>query len=173
MKNTLKIKRGGAFALAELLIILFAIGLLMMPKCYAQATPSGTTGQGVTVFTTLAAATTTNMATPVFIDAGKQQNVAFSMTTTWSTAGEATGNTNIVYTLAPSVDGVNKDTNKTVSVIGYNYTSAGNLSTSCTNLSANGLAGWFVIKAVNNSAAGVATNTASTGLQYGVKIGAP
>lgn len=138
----------------------------------AQPTPSYQY-QSIPVPLTIAAATTTNLATPLLLDVGKFQNVAIMMGTTWSTAGESTGNTNLIYTLAPTVDGINMDTNRTITIAAYNNTAAGNVSYSRTNLSANGLKGWYITKIVNNSAAGVATNAASSGMVYGIKLGAP
>jgi hypothetical protein len=151
-----------------------AVGLFALtPSAHAQPVPSFA-AQTVAVPLTLAAATTTNFVNPLYIDASKSQHVAFSCYTSWSTAGEATGNTNILYTLAPTLDGVIYDTNRTVTVASYNRsTTAGAFSPSSTNLDANGFRGWYLIKAANNSAAGVATNSATSGFVYSIKIGAP
>lgn len=147
--------------------------LLLAPAAHAQPTPSYSY-QALALPATLAAATTTNFATPLFIDAHAQQNVAIMTANSWSTAGETTGNTNILYSLAPTVDGSNYSTNNLITIASYNRSgTAGQVSYSSTNLSANGLKGWYVVKAVNNSAAGVATNTPSTAFVYGIKIGAP
>jgi hypothetical protein len=119
---------------------------------------------------TLAAATTTNFASPIFIDASHQDKVAFQFRTIWGTAGESTGNTNLQFTLAPTVDGLTWDTNKSVILASYNRAATAiftNIET--TNLSASGIMGWYITKEVNNSAAGAATNT----LKYGLKMSAP
>jgi hypothetical protein len=156
---------------------LFDIGVLFMAlgaatALKAQPVPSYST-QSIPVPLVIPAATTTNLVTPLLIDTKKLQNVALMMGTTWSTAGEATGNTNLIYTLAPTVDGVNMDTNRTITITAYNNTVAGTVSYTRTNLQANGLSGWYIIKVVNNSAAGVATNQPSSGMVQSIKIGAP
>lgn len=122
---------------------------------------------------TLAAATQTNFASPPLIDAHAQDKVGFTFNNTWSTAGGATGLTNISYTLAPTDDMKTYSTNNgLITLNAYNWTAIGNTSTSTTNLNANGHNGWFVISATNNSATGVATNLANAFL-YSVKVGAP
>ncbi len=126
--------------------------------------------QTVGVPATIAAATTTNFATPLFIDARKQDKVAFQFRSIWGTAGESTGSTNVQFTLAPTVDGIAYDTNKAITLVSYNRAATAiftNIET--TNITASGLAGWFITKEVNNSAGGALTNT----FQYGIKIGAP
>jgi len=119
---------------------------------------------------TIAAATTTNFASPIFIDASHQDKVAFQFRTIWGTAGESTGNTNLLFKLAPTVDGLTFDTNKSVTLASYNRAATAiftNIET--TNLNANGLMGWYIYQEVNNSAGGAATNT----LKYGLKMSAP
>jgi len=131
----------------------------------------------ITMPATIAAATTTNLATPLFIDAGKQDKVKFVMANSWSVAGESTGNTNLLYTLAPTVDGTIYSTNETVTLASYNRSAtAGQLNVSSTNLNANGAKGWFIIRIVNNGATGVCTNgtgSSNQAFSYGIKISAP
>jgi hypothetical protein len=122
---------------------------------------------------TIPAATTTNLATPVLIDAHGQDKVGFTFFNTWSTAGESTGNTNLLYTLAPTDDFSTYSTNNgTVTLASYNWSAAGGASRSTTNITAGGHNGWYVIKIQNTSAAGVATNSA-TAFLYSVKLNAP
>ncbi len=168
MKNILNIKRGGAIALA---ILSFAVSALGQMPTYSPTTVGGLPA-------TLAAVTQTNFpaGSRPFIDASKQQTVAFMMYNSWSTAGESTGNTNALYILAPSIDGVIADTNKTVTLASYNRAAtAGVPSPSSTNLSANGIKGWFIMSQTNGSAAGVLTNGtgSSAALTYSTKISAP
>jgi hypothetical protein len=150
-----------------------ALGLgIAAPRAQAQLVPSYSI-QALGLPATLPAATTTNYVTPPFIDCSKQQTMAFMLGNSWSTGGEGTGSTNVLYTLAPTVDGTHWDTNKTVVLASYNRSAtAGQTTYSYTNLSANGIKGWYVIKAVNNSAGGVCTN-ASDAFVYGLKLGAP
>lgn len=155
-------------------LLLTAAALLATPIVKAQPVPSYSTGTlSPSLPATLAAGTTTNFAVPPFIDCSKEQNVAVMMGNSWSTAGEPTGSTNILYTLAPTVDGSHYDTNKTITLASYNRQgTAGVTSYSLTNLTANGIKGWYVIRAVNNSAGGVVTNN-SDAFVYGLKLGAP
>lgn len=157
--------------LRSLCCLLLLFFCLLPMALMAQVPKFGFTPVGIPA--TIAAATTTNLATPLLILAQNQDKIAFQFNTTWSVNGESTGNTNLLYTLAPTVDGIKYDTNKTITLAAYEYTSAGNVSTSVTNgITAGGLYGWYLIKIVNNSASGVATNGANA-FEYSVKISSP
>lgn len=101
----------------------------------------------------------TNLASPVFIDTAKQQNVSFAMT-----LGSAGTQTNI-YKLCPTVDGTNYDTNNVVSLVS---TTTGAVRTTLTNVTAGGIKGYFLISSTPYASAAT-TNT----LKYGVKTSAP
>jgi hypothetical protein len=164
MKNT-TVKRGGALALA-ITISAFCFLLSAFPASAQSPTFDSVT---VSVPSTLAAGVTTNLATPLFVDCSKQNVQAFELSSTWSTAGEPTGQTNLTYTLCPSVSGVRFDTNHSVSLVAANWSAIGVTNTTVTNLTANGIRGWYITKIVNSSAGGIATNQ----FRYSTKISAP
>lgn len=148
--------------------LLFTVAaLLAAPIIQAEPTYAP---QVLTVPATIAAATTTNFVSPIFIDASHQDKVSFQFRTIWTTAGEATGNTNILFKLAPTVDGLSFDTNKSITIASYNRAATlGFTNIETTNITANGLKGWYIYQEINNQASGTATNS----LQYGIKISSP
>lgn len=140
----------------KIFLSLIAIAALTVPAkaqtpTYAPAT--------VGVPSPISAAT--NLATVLLIDARKQQNVAVATTVSSSAV-----QTNI-WKLHPTVDGLTYDTNTVVSIVGVTH-STGASRTSITNLTANGIMGWYVV-ASTPYAAQATTNA----FKYGVKISAP
>ncbi len=164
MKNDLKMKRGGAFALA----LIASLSLFIVAACQGQVPTFNYTAAGGPRL--IPAATTTNLASPVYIDCSRSQILGLSCSANWSTAGEFTGNTNLIYSAGPSLDGITYSTNENViSFVAYNRAAAGGNSITMTNVNVGAYQGYYVFKIVNNSAAGVATNT----LTYGQKISSP
>lgn len=117
------------------------------------------------------AGVTTNLPSPYFIDCSKQQNMAIQSEASWSIIATPAGTlTNLVFTLAPTVDGVKMDTNQSKFISQSDLNGpAGSINVLATNLNAQGLKGYFLIAIQNNHATGVATNT----LKQFIKISAP
>jgi hypothetical protein len=152
----------------KLIAVLSLAAALAEISVHAQPTPSWVF-QTLPVPTTLAAGTTTNLVSPIFIDASAQRHVGLMGGSSWSTAGDSLGNTNIIYTLAPTVDKLHWDTNNTVFFTNKNFSAIGGTTYNVGDLDSFGYAGWYITKMQNTSVGGVSTNS----LGYGLKVGAP
>ena len=159
------IKRGGAFAFA----ILFSIFVLCAFPAKAQRQNAFSTP--VVTGLVVPQSGTTNLATPLFIDASGSQVITF-----WSDSTTSVFvNTNCQFLLAPTGDGIHMDTNATVTIYGKAWASVTNLNTpsqyaaNVTNITCGALQGYYLYEIVEPTGAGNITNN----LSYTVKLGAP
>ena len=159
--NILKIKRGGAIALAMLTLCAF------IPELRAQ-TP--TFAAQTLINTNIAAGTLVVFTNPPLIDCGKQGNVAIQDIVNWGTGGGGAA-TNETFFLAPTITaGGTYDSNNLKSVIiPSTVTAAGGTNVIVTNITTAGIKGYYLIAITNASSTGVASNQ----FTYGIKISAP
>jgi hypothetical protein len=160
MRTKNQIKRGGAFALVEMLMIICIVALfaaLAIPKCQAQEggwplqnniIPIGGTGLPAVI---PSANDPTNLASPVVLDLGKTKIITPSFTESSSVNA-----TNVLFKGAWSNDGVNFDTNNLVSMVAY--ANASIPVTTCTNsITGNGRR-YFEILYESGAGGGIITN---------------
>lgn len=124
---------------------------------------------------TVPAATQTNIpfATAPVIDCRKQQKVTLSYTSRLADLGS-----NVVLVLAPSVDGINYQTNTGAGILAANerlvtitFTNDIVVRTLTTNLDCSGGIGyWKLLSIYNKEGANVLTNLS---VSYGIKISSP
>jgi hypothetical protein len=158
--------RGAGFTLAGTFLVMLASLLLCFTASAQRA--DGFTDVGCPVV--IQAGMTTNFVSPPLIYCGDRRNIAFQLEESWNLPCDAAGaNTNIAYTLAPSVDLVHFDTNKTWTITGYGrQTVAGQVTYTTTNVDTLGYRGFYILSAVNASVSGIATNR----FKVSVKLGA-
>lgn len=157
--------------------LIVLISLLSATVLVAQ--DNGPKFQAITVGSipaTLAAVTTTNwtLANAPTIDCSQQSFLTLQVSGSVSVEG-----TNIVWTFAPSVDGIFYNTNATAGILGATtisnvltiaFTNDVSIRTWTTTLDVRGLKSLKIISLYNKSATGVYTNN---GFKYGIKMSAP
>jgi hypothetical protein len=149
----------------KMIAVIGIAALLAMVSLTASAQTPAYNSSGVGGPLLIPAATTTNLATPIYIDCSRSQLIGLQADVSWSTAGESTGNTNLIYTAGPSINGVTYSTNEAqITFVAYNRQGTVGLQThSVTNVNIGSYQGYYVYKIANNSAVGIATNTLSAG----------
>jgi hypothetical protein len=163
MKNH-SVKRGVAFAFATtllghlfvtLLLLLLAL-ILVSPSANAQNTRRYNPN---TILSGLALTSgqTTNLATPLWVDASGSQQMCFASEAT--AASYLTNNT--IYYLAPSHDGIGMDTNDPLLIYDSKtfQLAAGNYGWTYTNLSVGAVDGYYIYEITGATVTGGTTNT--------------
>lgn len=162
MRNKNRTYRGAGFSLVETMIVIAVIGL------FAVALPQNATAQvpaysasGFNSLPNIPANTTSNLASPAYIDCSRSQIVGLQIQDSWSVSGSGTL-TNAIYTLAPSLDGVTMDTNQmAVSITAFERKQTGNYY--ITNWNCGSVQGYFITAIQNTHATGILTNSYQTG----------
>ncbi len=146
----------------NIICIVLLAGFLSALSAHAQYPTFA--AQSLSVPTSMTKDVTTNLASPPIIDVRRQQYVALSST---MTSMNAAGSTNI-YTLWPSVDGVNFDTNAANSTFFTNAMLAAGPVTVVKTINPGGY-GYYKVTA-SQCLTGNYTNAS---LSYGLKISSP
>ena len=162
MKLFTQTGRGVAFAtdlIAFLLLLLTSLSTqAQVPKQYSQTVISG--------MVTLANVSS-NLNTPIFIDASRSQQITFGSLQSVGTAAA----TNSAWFLAPSYDGIHMDTNHPVVLLTPQTIVQTNVfDWTVTNVTAGALQGYFFYQYTNGAITGGASTNS---LSYSVKISSP
>lgn len=158
MKKSSLFKRGVAFAFA----VTIALSVCLTASAQKQFSTAVVTGL------VIPSNTTTNLATPLFIDASKSQVLSFGMLSTASTVIAS----NTAWYLAPSVDGINMDTNNPVILNGNKIYTTGlaPFNYNCTNINVGAIQGYFLYQII---APPDASTTSTNTLKFSQKLQAP
>jgi hypothetical protein len=146
----------------------FAIGLaavlslaLFTPSTSLAQVP--TYSQPVISLPNIQASSTSNLATPVYIDLSRSKTCGFQFKTSYSVTSAGTL-TNATYTLAPSMDGINMDTNNTFTVVAPARTTVNNIYvTNGLPAAYQDIQGVFITSIQNGHASGILTNSVIPG----------
>lgn len=131
-----------------------------------QFTNTVVTGTNYLVITNGVTVKFTSLNAAQFIPCGLQRNIGFQIET-WGNGAEVGGvGSNVVAVLAPTIDGVNYDTNHEQTITCPEENTSTNTWT--TNISCDGIGGFFLVSLANT---GGATNTVK--FKYSQKLNAP